>query len=440
MNWKSYPKYKSAKVGWLGRIPAHWEERKLKYAASASPSNVDKDTVEGEKPVRLCNYTDVYKNEYIGSELDFMQATASPAEITKFKVKKGDVLVTKDSEEWRDIAIPAYITSDMNDTLCGYHLAQIRPNMSLMEGEYLFRAFSARGLNDQFRIAANGITRYGLDKYSLDNSLFLIPPIDEQRTIAAFLRQQTKCLDNLITKKQRQIELLEEKRAAFISYAVTRGLNHDVKMKDSGVQWLGEIPEHWEVNRAKVVFREIDVRSSTGQEELLTVSHITGVTPRSEKTVNMFMAENFEGYKTCSAGDLVINTMWAWMGAMGITRRSGIVSPSYNVYRFRGGGQEPKFYDFLFRTKKFISEVFCHSQGVWTSRLRLYPEEFYEIRLPCPPLSEQSQIVANIERQTGDYDILQDKIQQSISRLLEYRTALISAAVTGKIDVRQEAC
>jgi len=420
-------------------MPSHWDTLKLKYIAKANFSNVDKHTVDGEEPVRLCNYVDVYYNDCIREELDLMQATATSAEIDKFTLRSGDVIITKDSEAWDDIAVPAYVPDDMPGVLCGYHLAQIRPDSQRADGEYLFRAFCSRGINDQFRVAATGVTRYGLGKYGLDNGLFVVPPRDEQRSIAAFLDRETERIDALIDKKQRQIELLQEKRTALINHAVTRGLDPNVKMKDSGIEWLGKIPKHWQLYRAKVLFRQIDERSTTGEEELLTVSHITGVTRRSEKNVNMFMAESLEGYKKCESGDLVINTMWAWMGAMGITPEAGIVSPSYNVYRLRDSKCEAWFYDYLFRTGRFLAEIICHSKGVWSSRLRLYPEEFFEIRLPCPPLDEQCNIITSIRNETGHYDALQKKIEHSIETLHEYRTALISAAVTGKIDVRGEA-
>jgi type I restriction enzyme S subunit len=272
----------------------------------------------------------------------------------------------------------------------------------------------------------------------IGNLSMLIPSTGEQHAIARFLDRETERIDNLTVKKQRQIELLQEKRSALISHVVTKGLDPSVKMKDSGVEWLGEIPEHWKVDRAKVIFEEVDERSTTGEEELLSVSHITGVTPRSEKNVFMFMAESLEGYKKCKPGDLIINTMWAWMGAMGISSDSGIVSPSYNVYRFRSNAYDPQYFDNLLRTDKFISEVICYSQGVWTSRLRLYPEEFFQIRIPSPPLEEQRKIVGMIQKETGNYDVAKKKIEQSIQKLRKYRTAIISAAVTGKIDVRQE--
>ena len=219
--WKRYPAYRDSGVEWLGAVPEGWKVQKLKHIASVNPSNVDKKTVEGEHPVRLCNYVDVYYNDYITSDLDLMKATASVVEIEKFILKEGDILITKDSESWDDIAVPAYVSSDFNDVLCGYHLAQIRPNTALSDGEYLFRSFCAHDLNDQFRVAATGITRYGLGKYWIDNSLFLVPPKDEQRAIAAFLDRETGHIDTLTTKIQESITKLREYRTALISAAVT---------------------------------------------------------------------------------------------------------------------------------------------------------------------------------------------------------------------------
>ena len=219
--WKRYHAYRDSGVEWLGEVPVGWEVRKLKHIASVKPSNVDKKTVNGEHPVRLCNYVDVYYNDYITSDLDLMKATASVVEIEKFILREGDILITKDSESWDDIAVPAYVSSDLNDVLCGYHLTQIRPNTSLSNGEYLFRSFYARDINDQFRVAATGVTRYGLGKYWIDNSLFLVPSKDEQRAIAVFLDRETGNIDTLTTKVRESISKLREYRTALISAAVT---------------------------------------------------------------------------------------------------------------------------------------------------------------------------------------------------------------------------
>jgi len=200
--------------------------------------------------------------------------------------------------------------------------------------------------------------------------------------------------------------------------------------KDSGVEWLGEVPAHWEVVRAKAVFKEIDDRSCDGDEELLTVSHLTGVTPRSEKNVNMIMAESLDGYKKCAPGDLVINTMWAWMGALGTSRTHGIVSPSYNVYRPYPGQIFPRYFDHLCRIPVFATVMKALSTGVWESRLRLYPEAFFSIRFALPSLPEQTAIAAFLDRQTAKIDALVAEQEKLIALLAEKRQAVISHAVT----------
>jgi type I restriction enzyme S subunit len=261
-----------------------------------------------------------------------------------------------------------------------------------------------------------------------------VPPPHEQRSIAKFLSRETRRIEELVTAKERLIALLTEKRRALVTRAVTRGIDGSVPLRDSGIPWLGEIPMHWEIERSKWLFRERDERSKTGDEELLTVSHLTGVTPRSEKDVNMFEAETTEGYKICFKGDLVINTLWAWMGAMGVSPVKGIVSPAYHVYQ-PGSRLEPDFVDALVRIPIFAQEVTRYSNGVWSSRLRLYPEGFFEVFFPVPPLDEQRAIVAHVTKETGRLAALGAATERTITLLKERRAALVNAAVTGKIEV-----
>jgi type I restriction enzyme S subunit len=418
MKYATYQQYIPSGVDWLGMFPKHWKEARLcDYVVLINGYPFDSELFDRGEGTPLVRIRNILKNT---TEVVWTGKSVPEAVITD-----GDVLIGMDGDFnvgwWRGgFAM-------LNQRVCCIRTKK----KSDQRFFYYLLPFPLRVIND----LAYSTTVKHLSSFDVLKIRFALPTLQEQSTIAAFLDRETERIDTLIMKKERQIELLHEKRAALISHAVTKGLNPNVKMKDSGIEWLGEIPEHWKIHRAKVLFKEVDERSSTGEEELLTVSHITGVTRRSEKNVNMFMAESLEGYKKCNPDDLVINTMWAWMGAMGISAEAGIVSPSYNVYRFRINGHCPSFYDYLFRTGKFIAEVICHSQGVWTSRLRLYPEEFFEIRLPCPPSEEQKEIVTAIRKETGNYDVLKNKIEKSIERLCEYRTALISAAVTGKIDV-----
>ena len=245
-----YPAYRPSGVEWLGEIPAHWEVRRLKSFATVHLSNVDKKSKEGEGAVQLCNYVDVYYNEQINAGIDFMPATSTRAQAHRFSLRSGDVLITKDSETWTDIAIPAVVTQDLPGVLCGYHLAHIRSGNSC-DGAFLSRAFEAIGPRDQYQVSANGITRFGLTGDSIRSSALALPPLPEQRAIAGFLDRETAKIDALVAKKERLIELHQEKRSALISHAVTRGLDPNAPMKDSSVEWLGEIPAHWEVKRLK---------------------------------------------------------------------------------------------------------------------------------------------------------------------------------------------
>jgi len=172
--------------------------------------------------------------------------------------------------------------------------------------------------------------------------------------------------------------------------------------KESGQHWLGQIPAAWQVRRAKFLFREIDERSKTGKEELLSVSHKTGVTPRSQKSVTMFLAESNVGHKLCHPQDLVINTLWAWMAALGVSRHAGIVSPAYGVYRPLAPDKFlPRYADLLLRTPTYAAEYQRRSTGVNSSRLRLYPEYFFRIPVLVPSANEQAAIVRFLDWANG---------------------------------------
>jgi type I restriction enzyme S subunit len=170
------------------------------------------------------------------------------------------------------------------------------------------------------------------------------------------------------------------------------------EMRATVHEWLPQLPAGWEFHRAKYSFREADDRSEHGDEELLSVSHKTGVTPRSQKNVTMFMAETYEGHKVCRPGDIVVNTMWAWMAAIGVSRHVGIVSPAYGIYRPRAHSHfEPRYLDYLLRTEVYRAEYVRSSRGITTSRLRLYPPDFLNIPFVQPPLDEQRLIVTFLD-------------------------------------------
>lgn len=223
INTKS--KLKSSNVYWLGEIPTHWKVKKLKYVSLVQPSNVDKKSNDKEIPVRLCNYVDVYKNEFITGDIDFMEATAKEDEIQKFKLKIGDVLITKDSETPTDIAVPAFVKIQNDDLVCGYHLAQIRANEEEILGEYIFRVFQSKDFNSNFEIAANGITRYGLGLDAIKSVLIPIPPKEEQKEIVEFILSEVSKIDVITKRIMQEIELIKEYRTSLINEVVTGKIN-----------------------------------------------------------------------------------------------------------------------------------------------------------------------------------------------------------------------
>lgn len=199
---------------------------------------------------------------------------------------------------------------------------------------------------------------------------------------------------------------------------------------NNAVKWIDETPSHWAPTRNKEIFFERGSLSKTGEETLLTVSHITGVTRRSEKNVNMFMAETMEGYKHCKKGDLVINTMWAWMGALGTANEDGICSPAYGVYApKRFVPYNPRYFDYLYRTPYAVSEMTRNSKGIVSSRLRLYPKDFFQIVTALPPYYEQTEMANYLDKKTSQIDREVDLLSQKVFQYSKLKQSLINATV-----------
>ena len=446
-----YPKYRDSGVEWLGEIPAHWEVKRLKTMASVQLSNVDKHSEEGQVPVRLCNYVDVYYNEFITGELEFMNATATPAQVRRFFLRVGDVVITKDSESWNDIAVPSVVAEDLTNVLCGYHLAQIKPRPGL-DGRFLARQFSAIGTRDQFHIAANGITRFGLGGDAIRTGLFPIAPIEEQRAIAAFLDRETAKIDALVAKKERLIELLQEKRTALITRAVTRGLDPNVLMKDTGVAWLGKIPAHWDVKRVRHIVHHIEQGWSPECENREAVGDEWGVLKAGCVNRGAFLETE---HKTLPSTLRPIQALEIKKGDLLMSRASGsrdlvgsvavvpecreqllLCDKIFRLHTESSPGHR-EFIGYAMNTRMVrwqIESVLSGGSGLANN---ISQEAVKDLVLVQPPESERQKIACGLDRETAKIDALVAKIRQAINHLKELRTALISAAVTGKIDVRE---
>lgn len=212
-------KMKDSGVEWIGDIPSHWEIRPLKTITDVRPSNVDKHIYPDEIQVELCNYTDVYKNDFIDKRTPLKVGSCTETEYSRFCLKKGDVIITKDSETSDDIGIPCLITEDLTNVVCGYHLTLLRP-ISVVGG-FLFRVFQTQYIKSYFENESNGITRVALGKSSIESTFIVYPPLPEQQQIVDYINHHTSEIDKLISIEQRRIDTLKEYRQSLISEVVT---------------------------------------------------------------------------------------------------------------------------------------------------------------------------------------------------------------------------
>ena len=397
---------KKSHIDWCPVIPDHWEEKRIKdiaFLQSGNSITAMDIAEEGNYPVYggngLRGYTNNYTND--GDYVLIGRQGALCGNINyaygKFYATEHAVVVYTKNEE---------ITYWLGETLKAANL---------------------------YRLSMTA-AQPGLAVSTLNIQFIPYPPRKERIRIANYLAE--KC-----TEIDHQESLLTSKRDAYlrlkksiINHAVTRGLNPNVKMKDSGIEWIGEVPEHWEVKRMKDIFFERKELSLTGEEDLLSVSEFYGVARRKDK---MNSDEEFEsradslvGYKICKAHDLVINIMLAWKTGLGISDNDGIVSPAYAVYEGRNIASH--FYHYLLRSGMYVKEFKRHSKGIIDSRLRLYNDRFNNISAIYPPLPEQRVIATYLDDKCAKIDTIVSNLDKQISRYADLKRSLIDEVITGK--------
>ena len=392
-------------VEWMGKVPENWNIVALKFLCSMQSGKTlssEQISEEGKYPV------------YGGNGLRGYYSEANTF---------GDYLLVG-----RQGALCGNVHHVQGEFWATEH-AVVTKCSALSDVRYMYYLLLGMNLN---QYASNTAAQPGLAVSQIINVKTCLAPIQEQKLIAVILDEKCSQVDALIANVQAQIEKLKAYKQSLITEVVTMGLDHTVPMKDSGVAWIGEIPAHWEITRGKVLFEESDARSADGSEELLTVSQYTGITPRSQKNVNMFEALTLEGYKLCDVGDIAANTMWLWAGAIGVSAYSGVISPSYNVYRQKAENFVPSYLDCLLRAPMLVQEYASRSTGIRASRLRLYPKDFLDIMFPVPPVDEQQDIMSVLSGKFAAVDKLIAIKKSKIEKLEQYRKSLIYEYVTGK--------
>ena len=417
MSVPTYPEYKDSGVAWLGAVPGHWEIAAVKRHVRLITERAETRTW----PVALENIQG-WTGLFLPTDTDF------EGEGTAFNA--GDILYGK----LRPYLAKVYVADLSGEAIGDFHV--MRP----IGQDAHFISYQLR--TRELVSVVDGST-YGskMPRASWDfvgGLPVAFPPLPEQTAIASFLDRETAKIDGLVAEQERLIALLKEKRQAVISHAVTKGLNPGAPLKDSGIEWLGQIPAHWEVVRLGSLYREV---ARTGSDELpiLSVSIHRGVSDYEiadeDMERNVARSEDRSKYKRVQPNDLVYNMMRAWQGGFGAVQTDGQVSPAYVVAQPICAIRS-EYIEALLRTPCAVEEMRRYSRGVTDFRLRLYWDEFKDIKIALPPSSEIDAILEVGASIAAQYTALEDVSRNGITLLQERRAALISAAVTGKIDVR----
>jgi type I restriction enzyme, S subunit len=438
--YQAYLNYKNAESEWLDSIPHHWNRAPLKYLVSIritdgpheTPDFVDEGVPFLSAEAVKNNALDFGKKRgYIKRELhQIYSKKCLPMLDDIFMVKSGNTtgaLAIVETEDEFNIWSP---------------LALIRANTTRVLPRFVFYSMQAEFFQTSVQLSWSQGTQPNIGMGVIENLQIATPSLSEQSAIIDFLNHETAKIDNLIDKQQHLIKLLKEKRQAVINHAVTKGLNPDAPMKDSGVEWLEEVPKHWFVKRLARLFSESCARANSETElqyPLLSVSIHQGISDKeldeSELDRKVSRSEDRSLYKIVRDNDLAYNMMRAWQGGFGASKLNGLISPAYVVCK-----PETKinssYYELVLRSPNAVTELKRFSRGITDFRLRLYWDEFKNIRVPVPPVEEIDGILDHVKRVNSKYDQIADVAQRQIVLLQERRTALISAAVTGKIDVR----
>ena len=432
--WKQYSGYKDSGVEWLGQVPKHWSAAPLyaRYIVQLGKM-LDAKRITGEHLAPYVRNVDVQWDRINVEDLPEMDFT--PADRERFSLRRGDLLVCEGGEVGR----AAIWSGELAECYYQKAIHRLRPlGQHDLPRFFRYVLFMAAQMG-VFVAEGNQNTIDHLTAEKLRKHRFPFPPLNEQEAVVSFLDRETAKIDPLISKKERLLELLQEKRTALISRAVTKGLNLRVPMKDSGVEWLGKIPSHWEVIQSKRVFR---VRNEPAAEtdEQLTASQKYGMLPQ-EKFIELegrrvvATLKGTESLRHVEPNDFVIS-LRSFQGGIEWCGLRGSVTFHYIVLR-PVKPFHPAYFGYLFKSSVYIQALRSTTDFIRDGQDLRY-SHFMLVPLPVVPLDEQIAIAAFLDQETARIDSLVKKVQSAIERLREYRTALISAVVTGKIDVREE--
>lgn len=426
MSYATYDSYKDSGVDWLGEIPNDWDVCKLKFLLD----EVNVRSKSGnEELLSLSKYQGIIPK----NSLDERSGGASTLVGYK-KVFKETLVINKMQATNGLLAISKIegITSP------DYSIYKTKNN-EILDIDYLGFLLTLNLYLSEFKKRVTGVMEgfirlYTDDLYEIHS---IIPPITQQKKIVNFLNQKTAQIDQAIALKQQQIEKLNEYKQIVIQNAVTKGLNPNAPMKNSGVDWIGDIPEHWQMKRLKYVLDERNERSKTGEEPLFMVSQKYGLVVRADYHEKAEVAQSNIDNKIVYKNDLVFNKLKPHLGVFYKSEIDfkGLVSPDYAVYKVKNYIYDMKYLELLFRNPKYIEQFIIRATGIVEGLIRLYTASLFELPVMIPPKEEQKAILNFVKKENNKIDISQQNLEKQIDRLKEYKNILINQAVTGKIKI-----
>ena len=319
-----------------------------------------------------------------------------------------------------------------NDGVCSPAYSQFKLNDLADAGYYYYYYLNLDNTKELLHLAKN--LRHSLTEEQFGSIPTALPPLDVQKKISHKLERKVSEADALITNVQAQIEKLKAYKQSLITEVVTKGLDPNVPMKDSSVEWIGEIPSSWNTIRVKQLLRERKERSVDGKEEPLSMSQKVGLVPTKTLDSIPNMASSFVGAKLAYVDDLVFNKLKAHLGVFSVSKYDGLVSPDYAVY-YSTGVADLKYLEYLFKTPQCISEFRKRSTGIAAGLTRLYTDGLFAIECPFPSKDKQHEIVAHLNKKCAQIDELTAIKQTKIEKLEQYKRSLIYEYVTGKKEV-----
>ena len=410
---------------WLGEFPSHWEVLRIKNLFQEMDSRSE---TGDEELLSVSQYTGITpKRESLENEDDHLTNAES---LVGYKLVAKNDLIINIMLAWNGSLGISHYNGITSPAYCVYRLK------GKNNPDYFGYLFSTNLFKGEFRKNSTGIIDSRLRLYS-DKffSIFsVVPTKEEQDEIVQYIKTQGEKINQFIKTKLKFIDFLIEQKTSIINAYCLKGVSNS-KFKNTGDDRFSEIPIHWKFIRLKFLLKEKNIRSVTGEEELLSLSQYRGIVPKKSLEERAGLAESLIGYKLVGKNDLVINKMQASNGLVGVSSLEGITSPDYAIFEPLSEDVSISYLGYLFKTSACLSHFYSRAKGVMAGYIRLYSDQLLDIKIPFPPIEEQEKIIEQIKSETKTIDTAIEKAEREIELITEYKQAMIAEAVMGKIKL-----